>query len=490
MAKKAHRLTKKVKCNGLVKRWTLDKIKSLTYMTIGEVFDGCEFGSGVLSKIDSDTLSAIKRLNGLIKKINFPKNLNEEFWNYLKSEREAYKEELDSLNELISSGVLPIHYRDIFNQGGLVEDKYVTPEIEQRAFKALIIMFSDMMGVPLGLEELENKYHLGEQSNTYINPRTRYERFLNHFYVDFLDDGRPLKQQMYDNAYDFFSPLLNGENIELRAMDGMQRLLEEPQSYDEEADEELYEASQSRLLYDDRYCFTTEFGFDNVYEDFSSKFRETVEYICTIPSKSNPFLLWQLLNDCRIIEDDLTRWKNYLKTYKSDKSLMSDTNSLIATYNEKMKAFTIPSLIRYIAAYEFPDLGWSGFEVPDATAYVSGVTAIGIDVNFEFRISPETLNEIQRKSHIINGYKDSNDNYKRLLFQMYSKYNMDFLIRYMGLYDLDRELQHAGLNTLCMMWKNEGASKIASYNGRFFENYTIEAIVGRDKGGWPIHKPL
>ncbi|GJG68632.1 hypothetical protein PRLR6025_21010 [Prevotella lacticifex] len=88
---KFHKIAKKVKCNGLVKRWTLDQIRQFTYMSLGEVYDCCESGNGLLSQMDSDTLSIIKKLNGLLRKIDLPVSLNKDFSLYLKKQKESYR---------------------------------------------------------------------------------------------------------------------------------------------------------------------------------------------------------------------------------------------------------------------------------------------------------------------------------------------------------------------------------------------------------------
>jgi hypothetical protein len=492
---KKHRIAKKVKCNGLVKRWTLDRLQSLTYMTIGEVYDCCEIGGGVLSKMDSDTLTAIERLNGLLRKIDFPQNVNKKFEIFLKSQRESYRQHLHALNESVSAGVLPIYYSEVFKRCGRVDDQIINHERVQQVFKKILLNYIDH-GFDLWPIELEQKYRGNNHSNTYVNPKTRYERFLKSFHDDTHDDGRSRKQQILDDAYNALVPFLNDDNLELAAIDDIDVLLDKPQNEEEFADENLYEESQVRLLFDDRYSFTTQFDYDFSLDALSKRFRTAVEYICTIPSRANPMLLWQILEDCRIIEE-LSRWKKYLKANKSDKSLISDTEFLIATYNNIMNGFKIPTIRNRVAKEEFDYIEWqfcyygNPFNPITPNTYVTGVTCMGVEVYFEFYIAPDILNLIQREKHNICGYRFSKDNNKKDIYLMYSKYKMDFLIRYLGLEELDKELQKAGLNELCRLWLSENVLNIVSLNGRFFEYYDIEVLVQRcNDSEYPVCKPL
>lgn len=488
---KTHKITKKVKCNGLVKRWTLDNIDSLTYMTIGEVYDCCESGAGVLSKMDSNTMAVIKRLNGLLRKIDFPLNVNKEFGLFLKNKKNSLRQQLNVLNDCISSGVKPIYYRDIFKQGGFARDDAEAHELEKRAFKSILNFASQSTDTSLFLEELEQKYQSGKLAKTYINPETRYERFLRQFYVQNNDNGKPKTQQMFDNAYKSVSGYLCGESFEIIAFEVVRTLINNPQSREELADEALYEASLSRLLYDDRYCFTTKCSHDYNSGVLSKRFRAAVEYISTIPSKSNPLLFWHLLEDCRIIEEDITRWKDFLRANKSDRSMISNTEKLIDTFNEKTKDLVVPSMSIDIAEDCFSDgFEYPFFEMLDANTIIYGVTAVGVEVDFEFKIEQEELNIIIEASQRIRNYKDSKDKRHRNLYQMYSRYQMDFLLRYIGLYELDYKIQKGGLNALCMIWDSSRVSKIKSYNRRFFEYYYIKIIEGNDEKGGLITRPI
>ena len=466
---KFHKIAKKVKCNGLVKRWTLDQIRQFTYMSLGEVYDCCESGNGLLSQMDSDTLSIIKKLNGLLRKIDLPVSLNKDFSLYLKKQKESYRCKLKILTECISSGVMPIYYRDILLWSRLAHDSIEAHSVEKEAFKNSL-RFIEGKDFSLFLEELEQKYHYGKTTKTYLNPKARYNRFLRQFYDYNNDDGRPIKQQMFDNAYNSISVFIGGYGFEDYAISRERTLIKNPRSREEMADEILYEKSLSRLLYDDRYCFTTKYDGDYGSEKLSNRFRKAVEYICTIPSKSNPLVVWQLLEDCRIIEDDIVRWKDYLKSNRSDKDLISDTKALINIFNDKMNRFVIPSITIDFARNEFEDdFDFPFFEMLDANTTIYGMTAVGLEVGFEFKIEQEELNIIKKESQRIRSYNNSKDKEHKILYKMFSKYKMDFLLRYIGLNDLDNRIQHGGLNALCMVWASDGVANIKSYNGRFFE---------------------
>lgn len=452
-------------------------------MSIGEVYNNYREKRSVLSKIDSETIDALKQLKDSTKNMIFPDSVNKKFNHHLELKAKQITTDIDEQISFLTKGFEPIHCRDLFDFANLdlIGDYTHTRIHELRAFKDILkgwtekkhkgtseVDLSILDAYPDFYKQYENP---GVKTN-FVHPKYRYEQFLKSFPDDRLKD---------------MISRITPETLVVSATNGFHEININNDECEKEKYEELgreYRESQFRLILDSYYCFTSK--FDKVDPE---EFREFVEFIAYIPSRSEPMNLWNIMRATELLNDLFLKRKNFiLKNWSSNE--LKNYSKLNSTFNFK----EIESLFRGLSSakwycsisidHQGLDLFLEYFEEHD-NVIVSGICEIGMDIDFKMYIPQEEIKKIKREVNIVKGHKDSTVLEKKQAYLMFKKYRLDFLLRYTGHYALDSYIQTYA------KWANDYAHlfdtrleyiKILNqddifYNGRFLHSYDIYEIT-------------
>lgn len=473
----------RVKCNILVKQYTLNSISKLTNMSIGEVYDNYREKKSVLSKTDSETIDALKQLKDSVKNMIFPDSANKKFNHHLELKAKQITTDIDEQISFLAKGFEPIHCRDLFDFANLdlIGDNIHTRIHELRAFKEILTDWTAKIHEgtydvdPSILDAYPDFYKQHENpgvKTNFVHPKYRYEQFLKSFPEDRLKDmiSHITPEVLVASATNGFDDLnINDDECEKEKYEELNR---------------KYRESQFRLILDSYYCFTSK--FDKVD---SEEFRDIVEFIAYIPSRSEPMNLWNIMRATELLNDLFLKKKNFiLKNWSSNE--LKNYGKLNSTFNFK----EIESFFRGLSSakwycpisidHQGMDLFLKYLEEPD-NVMVSGICEIGMDINFKMYIPHEEIKKIKREVNIVKGHKDSTVLEKRQAYLMFKKYRLDFLLRYTGHYVLDSYIQtYANFDngyTILFDTRLEYIKILNQddifYNGRFLHSYDIYEIT-------------
>ena len=140
MPKMTNKTRKNVKCNYLIRKYSSEKIKRFTNMSLSDINDRLMDGLGVITRKDSQVLDEAKSLMKLLRKINFPDSLNHEFHGFLLERQEAYRLALKSLIYTIELGSKPVYYADLANKKYANELRALNTSIRHDALQAVFVL--------------------------------------------------------------------------------------------------------------------------------------------------------------------------------------------------------------------------------------------------------------------------------------------------------------------------------------------------------------
>lgn len=140
MPKMTNKTRKNVKCNYLIRKYSTEKIKRFTDMSLSDINDRLMDGLGVITRKDAQVLDEAKSLMKLLRKINFPDSLNHEFHGFLLEKQEAYRSALKSLIDTIELGSKPVYYADLANKKYANELKALNTSIRHDALQAVFVL--------------------------------------------------------------------------------------------------------------------------------------------------------------------------------------------------------------------------------------------------------------------------------------------------------------------------------------------------------------
>lgn len=94
---------------------------------------------GIISKDDSKVLVAARKLQKLLRKVNFPSSFNKEFHDFLMNKQNEYHSKLDFLIVKLQKGSRPVYYADLVNQKYASELKALDAFVNHDTLQAVFV---------------------------------------------------------------------------------------------------------------------------------------------------------------------------------------------------------------------------------------------------------------------------------------------------------------------------------------------------------------
>lgn len=340
----ANKTRKNIKCSYFIKRFCIEKIESLTDMSLSEINDRLMDGEGIISKDDSKVLIVAIKLQKLLRKVNFPASFNKEFHDFLLEKQIEYHSKLDFLIDKLQKGSRPVYYADLTNQKYASELKALDAFVNHDTMQAVFVtkMYDHFIVGRRGYLSYTDtlKEYALRSKQLYGSRKHKMELFYEDLGFHKLTDEEIIKET-FDLVNKLFS--MPVEEYELSLADLY------PFDDDEIADiplvrhidgwDRIFKAKS--IPFERRYYIMTR------HKDLRNReFRDNIEFIANIPSITNgrsEQMISQLNMDIELLENFAIEKKTIKK--ESLKTLAISGKRLINFYNGKwMKNFAIPEL--------------------------------------------------------------------------------------------------------------------------------------------------
>jgi len=297
---------------------------------------------GIISKDDSKVLVAARKLQKLLRKVNFPSSFNKEFHDFLMNKQNEYHSKLDFLIVKLQKGSRPVYYADLVNQKYASELKALDAFVNHDTLQAVFVtnMYDHFIIGRRGYLSYTDtlKEYALRSKQLYGSRKHKMELFYEDLGFHKLTDEEIIKET-FDLVNKLFSMPI--EEYELSLSDLY------PFNDDEIADiplvrhidgwDRIYKAKS--IPFERRYYIMTR------HKDLRNReFRDNIEFIANIPSITNgrsEQMISQLNMDIELLENFAIEKKTIKK--ESLKTLAISGKRLINFYNGKwMKNFAIP----------------------------------------------------------------------------------------------------------------------------------------------------
>lgn len=299
---------------------------------------------GIISKDDSKVLVVAKKLQKLLRKVNFPSSFNKEFHDFLLNKQNEYHSKLDFLIGKLQKGSRPVYYADLVNQKYASELKALGAFVNHDTMQAVFVtnMYDHFIIGRRGYLSYTDtlKEYALRSKQLYGSRKHKMELFYEDLGFHKLTDEEIIKET-FDLVNKLFSMPI--EEYELSLSDLY------PFDEDEIADiplvrhidgwDRIYKAKS--IPFERRYYIMTRHK-----DQRNREFRDNIEFIANIPSITNgrsEQMVSQLNMDIELLENFAIEKKTIKK--ESLKTLAISGKRLINFYNGKwMKNFAIPEL--------------------------------------------------------------------------------------------------------------------------------------------------
>jgi hypothetical protein len=311
-------------------------------MSLSEINDRLMDEEGIISKDDSKVLVAARKLQKLLRKVNFPSSFNKEFHDFLMNKQNEYHSKLDFLIVKLQKGSRPVYYADLVNQKYASELKALDAFVNHDTLQAVFVtnMYDHFIIGRRGYLSYTDtlKEYALRSKQLYGSRKHKMELFYEDLGFHKLTDEEIIKET-FDLVNKLFSMPI--EEYELSLSDLY------PFNDDEIADiplvrhidgwDRIYKAKS--IPFERRYYIMTR------HKDLRNReFRDNIEFIANIPSITNgrsEQMISQLNMDIELLENFAIEKKTIKK--ESLKTLAISGKRLINFYNGKwMKNFAIP----------------------------------------------------------------------------------------------------------------------------------------------------
>lgn len=507
------RSSKRVACNGLVKRFSLDRLNDMTYMSTGEIFDRLLEGKGIISKADADALVYVHKIEKELKTIKLPKGTSGGFLHYINIWKNRNFRKLKKLEQQLETGFKPIYFADLINLFGY---PWVTDHQDVlRIFKDRIAYLSMNHDMDISMVELKLQYGKYSAMDTtekrrekglYVNPRDRYERFLHAIGAN-KNGRKATREEMYSNVLDELYSLMKWRDIMLTVplYNRVDKLTENPLTEEDKENEKLYEEGQCILKCDSRYSFTTR----HPKEATADAFRKAIEFICYIPSRAHGITLICLFSTWLRLKGDIARWVKEIGKSISEgesftfKELRKGFEKITQYFGiveiERSKRTDIYNLLYgTIWMFGINNIGSvieeEGEDALDsdgkpflAKIEVYGMTCVGYATWIDdIKIRRSEIEMIKKEAKRVRSYRHSKDQEKKFIYDCYMRFGTAFLVAYFDHPYVNDIIQYKGLEELDWLFRNtipKGKYRNWEfYNNRVIPYYDIYEIEEDERG--------